>query len=151
MNDAISIDNQTTFQCQCTPGYDGINCQFISDMCKNIICENNGRCFSSHLSWSCQCLGDSLYYGQNCEHTSSELVAKQILSKSFAFIAIIAIIAVYAFVTTMDILKYGFGIDPVDRERQRMALDKGKKSKTSKNKPKKLKHRSKSMQLFYLS
>ncbi len=50
MNEMLPFDNKTTFDCICEDGYDGTYCEFVSDMCANIICENNGKCFSKHLS-----------------------------------------------------------------------------------------------------
>jgi hypothetical protein len=120
-------------------------------MCANIICENHGVCLSSYLSWSCECLDSSFYYGQYCEHKSSSLLAREILSRSFASIAIVAITGVFVFVITMDILKYVFKIDPIDSERRRLALEHGKKSKKSKTKRPKHKHRPFSMQFFHIS
>ena len=43
-----------------------------------------------------------------------------VASKSVAYIAIIAIVSVATFIVVMDILKYCFGIDPVEEERQRI-------------------------------
>lgn len=60
-------------------------------------------------------------------------MAKQILSKSFASIAIAAIIVLFAFVITMDFLKYVLKIDPVDRERKLMQLDRANKKVKSRN------------------
>jgi hypothetical protein len=37
----------------------------------------------------------------------------QVVSKSFAYIAITAISIVGMFIIVMDVLKYGFGVDPV--------------------------------------
>ncbi len=121
-HEIILFDDKITFQCHCVPGYDGINCQLISDKCGNIKCENNGICSSSNVSWSCRCLDASLYSGEYCQHKSTALVIKQVLSKSFASIAITAITMVFLFVIIMDILKYIFKIDPVDRERRLMKL-----------------------------
>jgi hypothetical protein len=110
-----------------------MHCELVDNMCFNITCQNKGRCISSHLSWSCNCLDPLLYSGTYCEHKSSSLITKEILSKSFASVAITAIIVVMLFVVIMDILKYGFGIDPVDRERQLMK-SKQEKKRLNKNK-----------------
>jgi hypothetical protein len=117
MPEDVSIYNRTTFDCNCISGYDGLHCELVSDMCKNITCENRGRCFSSLLSWSCECLSSSLYSGKYCEYESAQLKFKRAASKTCAIIAIIAIISLFLFVIIMDILKYGFKIDPVDHER----------------------------------
>lgn len=115
-------------------------------MCTNITCENKGVCFSSHLSWSCECLDST--YGTYCENKDTSLVIKQALSKSFASIAITAIIAVFIFVITMDILKYGFKIDPVDRERRLMELEQRKRQYNKKREKKKTKI---TLRSFYIS
>ena len=42
------------------------------------------------------------------------------LSKSFAYIVIIAFVLVFAFILALDILKYGFGIDPTKDEKENL-------------------------------
>jgi hypothetical protein len=49
-------------------------------------------------------------------------------------------LAIFAFVLFMDILKYVFKIDPVDRERHRLQMEEEKKAqKTFRKKKKKIK------------
>ncbi|CAF1031937.1 unnamed protein product [Rotaria sordida] len=148
MNGTVSLNNKTTFKCICKPGYNGPQCELISDMCINIKCENKGVCISSHLSWRCHCLDSSLYSGKYCEKISTSLIIKQILSKSFASVAIVAIIAVFLFVIIMDILKYVFKIDPVDRERRLMKL---KQKKKYLNKNRKKPRKKVALKVFYIS
>lgn len=140
INQTSSTSDSSTFDCQCLLGYDGLNCETSINMCSNITCENQAICKSSHLSWSCQCLDSSLYSGTYCEQKSSSLTAKEILSKSFAIVAIIFICLVVSFVIIMDVLKYVFNIDPVDRELRRMRLEQEKKEqkKFRKKKPTKV-------------
>ncbi len=83
--------------------------------CTNIKCFNDGICQPSFLNYTCLCLGDS-YSGQYCEITANKIIVHQIISKSFAYVAIIALISVAMFVIIMDILRYCFGIDPIRRE-----------------------------------
>jgi hypothetical protein len=109
-------------------------------MCENITCENNGICISSYLSWTCECLDSSYYSGTYCQYESSALVTKQILSKSFAIVAIISLCCVVGFVIIMDILKYVFKIDPVDRERYRLKMEKEKQEEKKFKKKKKKKN-----------
>ncbi|CAF3348066.1 unnamed protein product [Rotaria socialis] len=146
--ETVAIDNKTTFKCTCEPGYDGSYCELVDNMCINITCENNGVCFSSHLEWKCRCLDSSLYSGKYCEMKSASLKIKQALSKSFASIAIAAIITVFLFVFIMDILKYVFHIDPVDRERRLMQ---SKRTKRQLKKPKKQQRRKVHAKLYYIS
>jgi hypothetical protein len=110
------------------------------DMCANITCQNKGICISSYPSWKCECINEAYYYGEYCEHKHTSLIVRQVLSKSFASIAIIAIVSVFLFVITMDVLKYVFNIDPVDRERRLMKLEQEKNQfkKREKKRPKKI-------------
>jgi hypothetical protein len=68
--------------------------------------------------------------GRHCEFTATKIVIYKIVSKSFAYVAIIAMIRVVMFIV-MDILKYCFGIDPVHEERQRIR----QKKQVNKRKP----------------
>ena len=119
-------------------------------MCRDITCENNGRCLHSYLNWSCQCVDASLYSGEFCQDESSALVTKQILSKSFAFIAIVAITTVFGFVIVMDVLKYFFGIDPVDRERRLIELEQEKKRTQTRPRRKEKKSERMAVRFFYI-
>ena len=72
------------------------------------------------MAWKCTCLSDTLYYGNLCQYQTNKLKVKQALTRSFASIAIIALSLTCLFIVLMDILKYGFHIDPVQRERRRI-------------------------------
>jgi hypothetical protein len=146
MNEIASLNNKTISNCTCERGYDGAHCELLEDMCVNITCQNKGVCISTYLSWSCRCLA-AYFYGNYCEYQSTEFVVKQVLSKSFASVAITAIIAVFLFVIIMDILKLVFQIDPVDRERQIMESERRKRRL---NKKEKKKPRKTALKLFYI-
>jgi len=79
-------------------------------------------------NYTCECLGTN-YYGRHCEFLTTKIVVLKTISKSFGYIAIIALSTVAAFVIIMDILKYCFGIDPVERERDQLRREKRKKKK----------------------
>ena len=111
-------DNISVTDCICALGWEGTHCDRKIDNCTNNPCENNGACRQLLLNYSCECLGDS-YYGRHCEKTSTKTVMFQTVSKSFAYIAIIAMALVVTFIITLDILKYGFGIDPARDELER--------------------------------
>lgn len=106
------------FPCVCAPGWEGERCQRRTNYCYNITCQNRGVCRSLLLNYSCECVYG--YYGQYCETATMALVIHQIVSTSFAYVAIIAMGAVAMFVVVMDILKYCFGIDPVEEERKKI-------------------------------
>ena len=69
--------------------------------CRTIIC--------------CECLGTS-FSGRHCEITSKDTLVRQVVSKTFGYIAIIALVTVALFVLTMDVMKYVFGIDVAHEE-----------------------------------
>lgn len=52
------------------------------------------------------------------------MVVRQTVCKSFGYVAILALVIVAMFIVIMDILKYGFGIDPVREERERLRRSK---------------------------
>ena len=53
------------------------------------------------------------------------------VSKSFGYVGIVALASTSALIVLMDLLKYGFGIDPVREERERLEREKqgGKRRK----------------------
>lgn len=122
------ICNTTTSNCLCDAGWTGDRCNEKIDYCHNISCHDHGICRSTSNGFICVCFSDN-FYGTHCEHTSTKIVIKQFISKSFAYIAIIAMSSVALFVIIMDILKYVFGIDPVEPERQRLRQEKQMKKK----------------------
>ncbi|CAF1207935.1 unnamed protein product [Adineta steineri] len=103
--------SNNTFECLCPLGWIGRHCETKMYYCDNTKCLNNGVCRSLLLNYTCECLGSS-FSGQNCQITASRIVIYQTISKSFGYISIISIVAVFIFVFIMDILKYIIGIDP---------------------------------------
>ncbi len=126
--------NKTDFYCNCTPGRTGIHCEYVIDYCKNMTCLNRGICRVLLLDYKCECLfGTS---GHHCEDVATSLLIRQYVSKGFAYIAILVLIATAGFIIVLDILKYGFSIDPICEERERIrrkrALSKRKNHDKSK-------------------
>ena len=101
------------------------------DYCHNVTCQNRGVCRRLLLGYQCECLAGS-YSGRHCEIVAQRVVIFKIVSKSFAYVAIIAMSTVAAFVIIMDLLKYGFGIDPVRKEREEILKKKKPKPKQKK-------------------
>ncbi|CAM4826422.1 unnamed protein product [Rotaria magnacalcarata] len=108
-----------SFFCWCHDGWTGIHCQSRIDNCSHDTCENDGVCRPILLNYTCECLGDS-YSGRHCEIPSMKTTILKTVSKSFAYIAIIAMISVAMFIVIMDILKYCFGIDPTRDDLERI-------------------------------
>lgn len=94
--------------------------------CENITCENNGVCRPLFMNYTCECLGES-FSGRHCEIVTRKTIVLQTVSKSFAYIAIIFLVIVIAFIVIMDILKYCFGIDPAKDELERIRRAKARK------------------------
>jgi len=82
------------------------------------------------MNYTCECFGEH-YSGRHCEITAIKIKIYKIVSKSFAYIAIIALISVGMFIVIMNILKYCFGIDLVHEERERIR----RKKQAKKRKP----------------
>ena len=111
--------SNSTFTCTCPSNWQGPRCERPVNYCFNVTCLNSGVCRSSSLNYTCECLGDS-YSGRHCEIRGSKLQVHQAVSRSFAYVAIAALASAGLFIVAMDVLKYGFGIDPVRKDRQRM-------------------------------
>ena len=107
--------SNTTFDCLCSLEWQGNRCEQKKNYCKNINCLNDGICRSLPTNYRCECLGD-FYSGRHCEIISDSIKIHQIVARSFAFVAIIVISATVLFIVMMDVLKYGFNIDPICRE-----------------------------------
>ena len=120
-----------TFLCHCTPGWWDNRCQTMNNYCQKDTCFHDGVCQPLHLNYTCRCLTDS-YSGRHCEIVGNGLLTRQIISKSFAYVAIIAVTSVALFVIVMDILKYCFGIDPVGPTRKKLRSMKTKRRKKRK-------------------
>jgi hypothetical protein len=120
--------SNTTFNCSCELGWDGKRCEIMVNHCENATCENNGVCRPLFRNYSCLCVGDS-YSGQYCEIIATRIKIYKIVSKSFAYVAIIAMISVVMFIIIMDILKYCFGIDPTHGDLERIRREKRAKKR----------------------
>jgi hypothetical protein len=110
--------NDTNFYCNCTQGRTGIHCEQSINYCQNVTCLNKGICRLLLHGYQCQCLFDSS--GLHCEDVATSLLVRQYVSKGFAYVVIIVLVATAAFIIILDILKYVFGIDPVREERERI-------------------------------
>jgi hypothetical protein len=125
--------SNTKFLCTCSQDWTGIHCETKINYCANITCKNNGVCRSLSNNYQCECLTSS-YSGRYCEITATGLITRQTISKSFAYIVIIFLISVLVFVITLDVLKYGFHIDPAE-DIQRRKWRKGIQKKQKKPPP----------------
>ena len=107
------------FKCRCPDHWQDFLCQTKVNYCHNITCKNQGCCRPNVGNWTCECPGNN-YYGRYCEYPVRKILIHRIIAKTFAYIAIIAMVMVALFVLTMDILKYVCGIDPVAEDREKL-------------------------------
>ena len=58
------------YECKCSSGFKGKNCEIIADPCKSNPCGDNGVCHTisknKHLSYYCIC-DENNYYGLDCD------------------------------------------------------------------------------------
>ena len=111
--------SKTTFKCLCNEGWIGDHCETMINYCENVICLNNGVCRPSFMNYTCECLDES-YSGRHCENVATSRVILKTVTKSLGYIAMIVLGVVVGFFVIMDVLKYGFGIDPVKEEREKI-------------------------------
>lgn len=124
--------NSSDFSCNCTENHYGVRCeQKIINRCRNVTCLNRGICYPTATSYKCRCLSDD-YTGRHCEKAPTSIVIRQYISKGFGYAGILAIATVMIFVIVMDVLKYVFGIDPVESERQLMRQEKALRERQKK-------------------
>jgi hypothetical protein len=116
LNGGTCNETSNDSTCTCPTGKTGVHCESEIDICANISCKNDAQCTSSYGNWSCLCTNTELYSGTYCQIKSSSLKTKEIVTRSFGVVAIGCISTVVGFVLLMDVLKYGFNVDPVDTE-----------------------------------
>ena len=110
-----TVTSNKTFLCSCAPGWQGTHCETMINYCAKEKCLSDSVCRPSLQNFTCQCLGDS-YSGRHCEITNHRTTVLQIVSKSFAYVSILAITTLAVIIVSLDVLKYVFHIDPVQKE-----------------------------------
>ena len=70
------------------------------------------------MNYTCECLALS-FTGRHCEIKAKKAAIREAVSRSFLFVVLIALSIFAASIVVMDVLKYGFGIDPVQEEDDR--------------------------------
>jgi len=120
-----NTNNETSFQCDCSPLYSGINCENKVDLCLNntdICYMNQGYCVMNDTQPVCKCLMD--YYGAKCELMSSSLVVRKAIISVSTIIVIVIMVCFILMVLLFDFTKY-------------FLMNKKKKKQKIKNKPRK--------------
>ena len=60
------------FHCNCTPGYEGVQCERPTDECDPDPCRHGANCTDYHLNYTCTCVTG--YTGRNCETNIDDCV-----------------------------------------------------------------------------
>lgn len=123
----VDFENKT-FVCHCENGWYGIHCEQMVNYCDNATCYNRGVCRPLFRAYKCECLGDS-FYGEHCQFVAMKIQIYRIVSQSLGYVAILVLVSTVMFIVIMDVLKYCFGIDPVEEERERMRREKQAKKR----------------------
>ena len=118
------------FRCECADGWTNKHCETMLNQCVNVTCQNSGVCQPLFRDYRCAC-SSSDFSGRHCEITAGSVVARQIVSRSFAYVAIVCLAGVFAFMVVLDILKYVFHVDDITSKDRRRKL-KGTVRKTKK-------------------
>ena len=106
------------FRCECAEGWTNTHCETMVNHCANVTCQNNGVCQPLFRDYRCTC-SSSGFSGRYCEITASSVVARQIVSRSFAYVAIVCLVGVFASIVVLDILKYVFHVDDTTSKNHR--------------------------------
>ncbi|XP_071943663.1 uncharacterized protein [Antedon mediterranea] len=69
-NEAICVELEDGYECECVPGYQGNNCEEEINECESSPCLNGGECSDNIDSYSCSCLPG--FTGGNCETENDE-------------------------------------------------------------------------------
>ena len=59
------MSDMSGYTCACPPGFEGRNCEKVTDLCKNSPCQNEGICFPFINDYKCVCQNG--FIGRNCE------------------------------------------------------------------------------------
>ena len=127
----------SAFECTCVVEYEGDRCQSLVNFCRNVTCVNGGVCRSRYNRGTCVC-NDDFYYGQYCEllktstnvrinlnrgdgRLSWSLPNRSSLCVGIGWLMIFVLSTFVSYILLMDILKYVFGIDPVEVDRDHLS------------------------------
>ena len=68
------------FQCNCTPGFEGKQCERDTKECVSDPCKNGANCTELHLNYTCTCVKG--YTGRNCEKNIDDCAVNNCINNS---------------------------------------------------------------------
>lgn len=71
-NEATCVEQRDGYACSCKNGYEGLQCQYLTNMCNYKKCHNGGECKSLVGSMKCVCAPG--YSGTQCDTSMFFLV-----------------------------------------------------------------------------
>ncbi|CAF1545044.1 unnamed protein product, partial [Didymodactylos carnosus] len=125
LNSICNETSKSTYECFCGEGWSSVHCEKKIDYCTelNVSCQNKGICAPLFKDFECCCLTADTW-GRYCEEQSTSSLMMKDVRRGLGCIAWAALGIVVGFFVVMDILKYGFGTDPVEQERRRKHWEK---------------------------
>jgi len=71
LNGGTCVDGVNSYSCNCAKGYEGTQCETITNNCSPNPCQNGGTCVNAIGSYSCTCTNTG-YTGKNCQTKACE-------------------------------------------------------------------------------
>jgi hypothetical protein len=102
--EAVDRNKRPIKVCQCPSGFRGEHCEENINDCVGIMCSSRGICQDAINNYTCFCFDG--FYGDHCQETETEAMLLQVVSKSFAVVAILLIASIGLLVVASDIHTY---------------------------------------------
>ena len=79
-------DDYYDFSCTCKLGYEGKNCEIMTDNCASGPCQNGGRCTNVPGNFTCNC--PESYFGATCSQQNEDdrILAKAAQTRKLSYI-----------------------------------------------------------------
>ena len=102
--EAVDHNKRPIKVCACPAGFRGEHCEENINDCAGILCSKRGICQDAINNYTCICFDG--FYGEHCQETETETMLLQVVSKSFAVVAMLLIASIAALVVASDIHTY---------------------------------------------
>lgn len=102
--EALDRNKRPIKVCACPSGFRGEHCEENINDCSGITCSSRGICQDAINNYTCICFDG--FYGDLCQETKTETMLLQVVSKSFAVVAILLIASIAGLVVASDVHTY---------------------------------------------